>query len=72
MTFTDIILSGNLGSIREMKKEIFEVDNTKHADRCLEKALWLQRCRDGSAGLGFGMQLSGLGMEDSERCAAAE
>ena len=31
--FTDIILS--LGSIREMKKKILELNKKKHADRCL-------------------------------------
>ena len=33
--FTDIILSGSLSSIREMKKKILEIDKKKHADRCL-------------------------------------
>ena len=36
-TFTYIILSGILGSIREMKKKILELDK-KLADKCLEKA----------------------------------
>ena len=38
LTFTDIILSRSLGSIREMKREILEVGKKKCADRCLEKA----------------------------------
>ena len=37
-TFTDIILSRSLGSIREMKKEILELDKKVHVDRYLEKA----------------------------------
>ena len=37
-TFTDIILNKSLDSIREMKKEILQLDKKKRADRCLEKA----------------------------------
>ena len=37
-TFTYLILSGNFGSIRDMKNEILELDKKKDADRCLEKA----------------------------------
>ena len=37
-TLTDIILSRNLCSIREMKKETLELDKEKRGDRCLEKA----------------------------------
>ena len=36
--FTDIILSRSLGSIREMKKEILELDKKKNEGRCLKKA----------------------------------
>ena len=39
LTFTDIILSGSLGSIRKMKKEMLALNKKKHADRCLEKAI---------------------------------
>ena len=37
-TITDIIFSGSLGSIREMKENL-ESDKKMCADRCLEKAL---------------------------------
>ena len=32
-TITDIIFSGSLGSIREMKKDILELDKKNHADK---------------------------------------
>ena len=35
---SDIVLSRSLGSIREMKKEILELDKKKQADKCLKKA----------------------------------
>ena len=37
-TFTDIILSESLGSMREIKKEILEFNKKKCSDRCFEKA----------------------------------
>ena len=69
LTFTDIILSGSLGSIREMKKEMLALDKKKCADRCLEKAC---RCVEMDwlvLALGYS---SAFWMEDSERPAAAE
>ena len=60
-TFTDIILSRSLDSIREMKKEL----DKKRADTCLEKAPMV-------AEVSRWISCSGLWMEDSKRPTAAE